>query len=264
MKGKQIVRFGLKLLLALLAALGCARAGWSADDEMLEVKGVKIHYTVEGKGAAVVLIHGMDSSAASNWRAPGTIALLAKDYQVIAPDLPGHGKSDKPGNADAYGVQMVEDVVALLDHLQIKKAHIVGYSMGGMVAAKLMARHPDRVLSGILGGMGWLRDGGVLDKVWEWLPVKEGAGTPPMCVHSVARLALTREELEGIKVPVVVLIGDRDPMRQLYVAPLEMVRKDWPVIEIKDAGHVNCIFKAQFKEEIKKWLDDKQPGPKPE
>jgi pimeloyl-ACP methyl ester carboxylesterase len=250
-----MLRLGLTWLLAVTAMLGCARAGWSADDEMLEVKGVKIHYTVEGKGPAVVLIHGMDSSAAMNWGMPGTIAFLAKDYQVIALDLPGHGKSDKPETADAYGVQMVEDIVALLDHLQVQKAHIVGYSMGGMVAAKFIVLHPDRVLTGILGGMGWLREGGVLQKVWERFPAKEGAQTPPACIRSFAKLALTREELEGIKLPVEVLIGDRDPVRKLYVEPLEMVRKDWPVIEIKDAGHLNCIVKPQFKEEIEKWLD---------
>ena len=53
--------------------------------------------------------------------------------------------SDKPETADAYGVQMVEDIVALLDHLQVKKAHIVGYSMGGMVAASLAIAHPEQV-----------------------------------------------------------------------------------------------------------------------
>jgi pimeloyl-ACP methyl ester carboxylesterase len=250
-----MLRLRLTWLLAVAAVLGCARIGWSADDEMLEIKGVKIHYTVEGKGPAVVLIHGMDSSAASNWRAQGTIAFLAKDYQVIALDLPGHGKSDKPETADAYGVQMIEDIVALLDHLQVQKSHIVGYSMGGMVAAKFMALHQDRVLTGILGGMGWFREGGLLKKVWEQFPARKGALTPAACVHSFAKLALTREELEGIKVPVEVLIGDRDLVRKLYVAPLEMVRKDWPVIEIKGAGHLNCIFKLQFNEEIKKWLD---------
>ena len=57
--------------------------------------------------------------------------------------------------------ELVKDVVRLLDHLKIKKAHIVGYSMGGIIAGNFIAKHPDRVLSGTLGGMGWLKAGGV-------------------------------------------------------------------------------------------------------
>ena len=125
------------------------------ESQFLDAKGVKIHCLVEGTGEPVVLIHGLDSSAKLNWQIPGTIDVLAKDHQVVALDLPGYGQSDKPFDARAYGMQWVEDVILLLDHLNIRKAHIVGYSMGGMVALKLIAKHPDRVLSGTLGG----RDG---------------------------------------------------------------------------------------------------------
>ena len=79
---------------------------------------------------------------------------------MIALDLPGHGGSDKPEKPEAYGPQMAEDVVLLMDHLKIKKAHIVGYSLGGMITVKLLTLHPDRVLSATVGGMGWVQDGG--------------------------------------------------------------------------------------------------------
>jgi pimeloyl-ACP methyl ester carboxylesterase len=55
---------------------------------------------------------------------PGIISMLAKNYQFIAVDMPGHGESEKPTNEAAYGRAMVEDIVKLLDHLKIKKAHI--------------------------------------------------------------------------------------------------------------------------------------------
>jgi pimeloyl-ACP methyl ester carboxylesterase len=84
---------------------------------------------------------------------------------------------------------------------------------------------------------------------------REGAGTPPACARSLGELALTEAELKGIRVPVVVIVGDRDPVKRLYVAPLQRARKDWTVIEIEDAGHLNCVVKAQFKEEIAEWLD---------
>ncbi len=52
-----------------------------------------------------------------------------------------------------------------------------------------------------------------------------------------------------------IIVGDRDPVRRLYVAPLERIRPDWPIKIIDGAGHLNCIFKPQFKEELKKWVD---------
>jgi pimeloyl-ACP methyl ester carboxylesterase len=243
--------------LSCIAIVACVsaqvRAAGPASHTFI-AKGVKIHYLVQGAGEPVVLIHGLYSNAAINWQMPGIVAALAREQRVIALDMPGHGHSDKREQADAYGPRLVEDVILLLDHLKIKKAHIVGYSMGGVIAGKLIAQHPDRVLSGVLGGMGWLREGGGLQKVWATLPVRDGGRTPPACVHGIAALALTKEDLQAIKVPMLVLIGDRDPVKNMYVTPLRSVRKDWPVIEIADAGHFDCIMKKAFADEIVKWL----------
>src|SRR5262249_20076443 len=146
-----------------------------------------------------------------------------------------------------------DDVVLLLDHLKIKKAHVVGYSLGGMVTVKLLTTHPDRVASALVGGMGWFRDGSALQKVWDVIPAR-GVITPPAFVRSVGKLAVTEDELKKIAVPVEVIVGDRDPIKGLFVEPLKGVRKDWPVVEIKEAGHLTCPFKDQFKEEVAAWL----------
>jgi pimeloyl-ACP methyl ester carboxylesterase len=138
-------------------------------------------------------------------------------------------------------------VILLLNHLNIRKAHIVGYSMGGMVALKLIAEHPDRVISGTLGGAGWLREDSILQKIWTHMRT--------LGARSITELALTADQLKAIRIPVEILVGDRDPMKKLYVEPLESVRSDWRVIEIEGAGHLNCIFKKQFIDEIEKWLD---------
>jgi pimeloyl-ACP methyl ester carboxylesterase len=219
----------------------------AAESQFFDAKGVKIHFLIEGTGEPVVLIHGLDSSARVNWQMPGTIDALAKDHQVIAIDLPGYGESDKPADPAAYGEQWVDDVILLLNHLNIRKAHIVGYSMGGMVALKLIAEHPERVISGTLGGAGWLRKDSILQKIWTHMR------TPG--ARSITELALTADQLKAIRIPVEILVGDRDPMKKLYVEPLESVRSDWRVIEIEGAGHLNCIFKKQFIDEIEKWLD---------
>jgi pimeloyl-ACP methyl ester carboxylesterase len=253
---------GLALVVVVLAILARPDAALAGDDARLrsfDARGVKIHFLVAGQGEPVVLIHGLHSSAEINWKLTGVVAELAKDHQVIAFDLPGHGRSDRPENEDAYGLQLVEDVVLLLDHLKIEKAHVVGYSLGGMVALKFLAKHPDRSLSGTIGGMGWFREGSRLQELWDRMPAPEGRRTPPAFIRGVGKLALTARELKSIKVPVEIVIGDRDPVRPLYVLPLQQVRKDWPVVEIRDAGHINCIIKQQFRQEIAAWVRKQEP-----
>jgi hypothetical protein len=76
-----------------------------------------------------------------------------------------------------------------------------------------------------------------------------------VCGRSLAKLALTEEEIESIRAPVTVLVGDKDALvKKLHVDPLKTVRRDWPVIEIKDANHITCILKQEFREEIAAWL----------
>jgi pimeloyl-ACP methyl ester carboxylesterase len=249
-------------LLTLFAGLVCpAHFGlaWGADFPAVrpfDSNGVKIAYFVQGKGEPVVLIHGWLSSAGINWALPGISALLARDYQVIALDVRGHGLSDKPTKEEAYGPELVEDVVRLLDHLKIKKAHVVGYSMGGIIAANFIAKHPERVRSGTLGGMGWLQAGGGAQFGFAQIGKNDrNANALAVCGRSLARLALTEKEIKSIRVPVTVLVGDRDDLiKRLYVEPLQKVRKDWPVVEIKDADHLTCILKPQFREAIAAWL----------
>lgn len=175
---------------------------------------------------------------------------------MIALDVRGHGLSDKPTNEEAYGPELVEDVARLLDRLKIEKVHLVGYSMGGIIAANFLAKHPDRVLSGTLGGMGWLKTGGIAQFGFAQIGKKDPhAKALTVCGRSLAKLALTEKEIKSIRVPVTVLVGDKDDfIKKLYVEPLQQVRKDWPVLEIKDANHISCILKQQFREEIAAWL----------
>src|SRR5262245_26749067 len=87
------------------------------QDKFFNSNSVKIRYIDVGHGEPVVLVHGFSSSIEANWAATGIIDRLAKDFRVIALDCRGHGKSDKPHDASAYGSAMVEDLANLLDHL---------------------------------------------------------------------------------------------------------------------------------------------------
>jgi pimeloyl-ACP methyl ester carboxylesterase len=71
---------------------------------------------------------------------------------LIALDCRGHGKSDKPHDPEKYGPEMAADVVRLLDHLKLEKAHLIGYSSGAFIAGKVAATQPGRVLSVVYGG----------------------------------------------------------------------------------------------------------------
>jgi pimeloyl-ACP methyl ester carboxylesterase len=247
-----------------LASLTCSvvpsggPAPLHADEFMSS--GVKIHYVIQGQGEPVILVHGLFSSARLNWEIPGTIAVLAKHYRVIAFDNRGHGQSGKPETEDQYGVQMVEDVVRLMDHLHLQKAHVVGYSLGGMITLKLLALHPERVSSAVLGGMGWLRSDTQLQHLWEEAKGRRNAKVPAACIRAIATLAVTEGELKAVRVPVTIIVGERDPCRRLYVEPLLQVRPDWAVHVIRDAGHINCVTRPEFKTQLEAALGLDQPG----
>jgi pimeloyl-ACP methyl ester carboxylesterase len=135
---------------AVLAAQATLRA-----DSFVTADGVRLHYYTKGSGPPLVLVHGFALSAQVNWIGPGTVDSLASQFTVVAPDLRGHGRSDKPHDPGVYGARLVDDLVAVLDHLKIPRAHVAGYSLGSRIGLRLLASHPDRVMSLVLGGAGW-------------------------------------------------------------------------------------------------------------
>ena len=137
----------------LLASSARAQEKKPFEQKSFDSKGVKISYLDHGKGEVVVLLHGFSASIGMMWDLD-LRPELTKGFRVVAPALRGHGRSGKPADAKDYGADLAEDVVRLLDHLKVEKAHVVGYSMGSSVAGKLLASHPDRLLSVTFGGGG--------------------------------------------------------------------------------------------------------------
>ena len=116
-------------------------------DQFFDSAGVRIRYVEQGSGTPIVLMHGYTGTADRHFLANGVFADLAKDYRAIAVDLRGHGKSGKPHDPKAYGEEMARDVVRLLDHLRITRAHVAGYSLGAFIAARVATLHPERLIS---------------------------------------------------------------------------------------------------------------------
>ena len=135
-----VVIFGLLFLLPCIAG---------AADQFFDSNGVKIRYVVAGSGEPIILIHPFVASA-EIWQP--LIKDLSQNYQLIAMDCRGHGKSEKPHDPKHYGIEMVNDVVRLMDHLGIKKSIIVGYSMGRSIGMKMLTENPGRISMAVIGG----------------------------------------------------------------------------------------------------------------
>lgn len=118
--------------------------------------GVEIAFLDKGNGPPILLVHGFASNVATNWVSTGWVTTLTNaGRRVIAIDNRGHGHSEKLYDPAQYGTPtMAEDCRRLLDHLQIERADVMGYSMGARVCAVLALRHPERVRSAIFGGLG--------------------------------------------------------------------------------------------------------------
>ena len=195
---------------------------------------VEIAFLDEGEGEPIVLIHGFASSKEVNWVQPGWVTTLTKaGRRVIALDNRGHGQSVKLYDpAEYHTSRMAEDVRALMDHLGIGRADVMGYSMGARVTAFLALDHADRVRSAILGGLGMaLIDGpGLSDWIADALEVEDAAnitGTQARVFRTFAdqtksdrralaacirgsRQMLMREQAGAIHVPVLIAVGTKD------------------------------------------------------
>jgi pimeloyl-ACP methyl ester carboxylesterase len=285
---KQFVRFAPIFL--LLSSLYAA-------DFTFDSGGVKIHYTIDGKGEPVILIHGYAASIAANWGAPGVIKGLADSYQVIAIDNRGHGQSDKPHDAAAYGPKMVDDVLHLMDHLKIKKAHIVGYSMGGFMTEALLIEHPNRVLTATLGGAGWNdpkdhSQADLLNQLADSLEQGKGIGpliialnpvgapppTPqaiemtnkmflsandPLALAAVARGHMPQEpeaKIRANKIPTLALIGEVDPLKA-GVDQLKTMMPNLTVVVIPGANHLTAFANPLFLSSLRSFLAEHSKTP---
>ena len=114
---------------------------------------VRIHYQVEGKGSPIILITGFPGSI-DFWYESNYVDSLKQKYQLILIDKRGHGKSSKPHNPEDYlQEKFASDVIAVLDDLQIDKAHFWGYSFGGYIGIILAKHYPQRFHTFILGGV---------------------------------------------------------------------------------------------------------------
>jgi pimeloyl-ACP methyl ester carboxylesterase len=241
---------------------------------------VEIAYLDQGAGDPIVLVHGFASNKEVNWVDPGWVeALTRAGYRVVALDNRGHGASSKLYEPAAYhSATMAEDVRALLDHLQIECADVMGYSMGARIAAFLAVKHPARVRSVILGGLGIkLVEGvGVPESIavaLEAPSLDEVSGATERMFRSFAertqsdlkalaacirgsRQVLSREQVAAIKAPVLVAVGTKDPVAgsaQALAALIPGAR----ALAIPDRDHMLAVGDKAFKAGVIEFLNQR-------
>ena len=241
---------------------------------------VEIAYLDEGDGDPIVLVHGFASTKEVNWVHPGWVATLTRDgRRVIALDNRGHGASGKPYDPSAYhSATMADDVRALLDHLNIERADVMGYSMGARITAFLAVKHPGRVRSAILGGLGIrLVDGvGLPESIADALeaPSLDDVQDPTGRVFRIfadqtksdlrelaacirgSRQTLGRTEVAAIRAPVLVAVGTKDQVAgsaQELAALIPGAR----ALDIPDRDHMLAVGDRVYKAGVIDFLNQR-------
>jgi pimeloyl-ACP methyl ester carboxylesterase len=148
-----------------------------------------------GEQGTVLLVHGFATSRAENWRRLGWYTSLErKGYRAVAFDHRGHGESDKPHEAAAYSREaMVDDIFALMDHLNLGRVDLMGYSMGAHLSLRAALNEPARFGKLVLGGIG----GKMLPG--NATPPKPGAMTMAQAMLAPDAAAITEPMLKGFR-----------------------------------------------------------------
>ena len=209
------------------------------------VNGLKMYYEIHGKGDPVVLLHGSFMTITNNWT--GLIGPLSKSRQVIAVEMQGHGRTADIDREFSYDT-LADDIAALLDHLKIKQADVLGYSMGGGVAMQVAIRHPEKVRRVVSISAVFRHDGWVTEAV-ETFPRMDPAmfkGSPieteykklsptpdkfDTFVRRVIQMDIKPYEfgagrLKATKAPILFIHGDADGVRLDHIAEMFRLKGD--------------------------------------
>ncbi|SJZ79427.1 Pimeloyl-ACP methyl ester carboxylesterase [Chitinophaga eiseniae] len=211
-----------------------------AESGYADVNGLKMYYEVYGSGKPLVLLHGSFMNIPMNWAK--AIPVLAKDRKVIVAEMQGHGRTRDIDRKMSYE-SMADDVSALLKHLKVDSADVLGYSMGGGIAFQFAVRHPEQlrrlvILSGTYAHNGWWPDveasfAGMNAEMFKGSPIEkqyDSLGNDPARFPEYIKKVLSidvqaydwTKEVKNIKAPIFMAIGDADGVR--YEHALELFR----------------------------------------
>lgn len=225
--------------------------------------GSSLSYFVEGSGRPVLLVHGF-TMWSDMWSSNGLVHELSEDSTIIAPDLRGHGNSDRPHDPSDYGLKLVSDLVEILEAEFLSTANIVGFSLGAELALKLVTTLPSCVSSIFLIGSGWTRREGIADyrEFASWARQTCSGMTPDPDYDALDALAegmgevieISKEELERIKIPCAGLVGGDDPERKNLESLLGII-SGFSVEVIPGVPHETSWRNDIVSERVRSFLD---------
>jgi pimeloyl-ACP methyl ester carboxylesterase len=246
--------------------------------QVFDSAGIKIRYHDAGAGEGVMLVHGFASTAQHNWGGTGWITALSAKYRVIAPDVRGHGQSDKPHNREAYGYgNMGADVTRLMDHLGIERALLMGYSMGASIAIELMLSRPERFRAIVLGGIAY--DDGLEDQADRDAISQAYRADDPATIKSPVAKAYRRfaesmpndlkalaalidaerspfdpAKLAAVRVPVLIVVGSSDTAIG-DPQPLSQMIPGARLVMLEGRDHMTAPADRRFKDVVLEFFD---------
>ena len=241
--------------------------------------GVNIAYLDEGQGHPIVLVHGFASNMQINWLNTGWVdTLKSAGHRVVALDNRGHGNSEKLYDQDAYEAPfMAEDVKALMDHLNIQQADVMGYSMGARISAFLTMKYPQYVRSVVFAGLGYNMvrgiggagpiasaleadsiDDVVSDTAKTFRAFAEETGSDLKALAACIRASRTKihaEDLAQIKLPVLVAVGTKDVISG-PAQPLADIIPGAKVLDIPNRDHMRAVGDKVYKDGVVDFLSE--------
>jgi len=243
---------------------------------------IDIAYFDEGEGEPIMLVHGFASTKEMNWVYPGWVTTLTRaGRRVVALDNRGHGQSTKLYDpADYRMALMAEDVRALLDHLNIERADVMGYSMGARITAFLTVAHPGRVRSAVIGGLGIRLIEGHGDVMSEIIAdaleapsladvsdptgrqfrafaeqTKSDLKALAACMRR-PRETLPREQIAAIRAPVLVAVGSKDEVAGSGPALAALI-PGARAVDIPGRDHMLAVGDKVYKSEVLQFLNER-------
>jgi monomeric sarcosine oxidase len=215
---------------------------------------VELHYERDGRGEPLLLLHGGGLSAASH---RNTRFELSQYFDVIAPDTRGHGKSPDADEPHSYA-KFADDILALLDKLNIPRAHILGFSDGAVTALHLAIYHPARVNRVIALGGNYLVEGLTSGAIAQMATM----GRSKLTELWLSEPNYSSVELAKITAPVLVAIGDRDAIRLEHAVAMHQKIPGSELCIFPGAGHMVLWEQPQTAHDaIRRFLAPKKPAP---
>lgn len=223
----------------------------------------RVHYTDQGRGTPLVLLHG---NGGHSRYFKHQIAHFSSKYRVIAVDTRGHGQSPR-GNAPFTLTQFAEDLKQLLDNLELKKVILLGFSDGGNIAMLFTLAYPDYVTCLILNGANYQPNGlktAVLIPILLKYTVASCCSAFYKHVETVKELQrlmlkephLSEQELHKIEVPTLVIVGDKDMIKQSHTEHLAALIPNSHLVMIPGDHFIALKEPIAFNREVDKFLDE--------